>query len=101
MGENKKMKILSRKPFVSQGQYIKSMQNLFQMEKNDRILILGEIDFSLTKAMLAFVENPKNMFSTCHRRDKHFVTQMEKELICNVIQNVNPMKVQSGVCFSI
>jgi hypothetical protein len=96
--ENKNIKILSRKQsIISQGQCIKNMKNLFHMEKNDKILILGETDFSLTKAILAVIENPKNIFSTSHSTDKHFVIQMENKLPCNVIHNINPMKVPSDM----
>jgi len=77
--------------------YVKNMQNMFQIKKNDKILILGENDFSLTKALLAFVENPRNIFSTCYAIDQRFVNRMEQNLPCNVIQNINPISVTNNM----
>merc|ERR1712034_220976 len=77
--------------------YVKNMQKFFQIERNDKILILGENDFSLTKALLAFIENPRNIFSTCYRIDQEFVKRMDKNLPCNVIQNINPISVSNNM----
>ena len=63
------------------------MQEILRLQNSSKILIVGEYNFLFTKALLTFVDNPKECTVACFEgRDKYIVKN--SKLPCQIIRNI-------------